>query len=244
MIKRFFGFIVFSAVMMGGAVVASAQDPHSPGVPGGSMGGGGMRMQFQMPTFADLDKNKDKKLSRDEVPSQFPQPFFDRLDENKDSFIDEEEWNRMMSRGRSGGGGERMMMGGPRLGESLTKFLDGNSDTKVSREEFARVSELFDRLDTDKNGDLSQEELNGFMRAVNEAQNQATGDVDVNRAFQNMDKNKDGKITADETTEQMFRNLDINKDGLVPKEEAEQAIKKMAERSKAKATQASPPKNP
>ena len=201
-----------------------------------------MRMQMQMPTFADLDKNKDKKLSRDEVPPQFPQQFFDRMDENKDSFIDEEEWNRSMSRFRSGGGGgERVMMGGPRLGESLTKFLDGNSDTKVSREEFARVSELFDRLDTDKNGDLSQEELNGFMRAVNEAQNQATGGVDVSRLVQNLDKNKDGKISADETDEKTFRNLDINKDGTVTKEEAEQALKKIAERSK---SQASPPKNP
>jgi Ca2+-binding EF-hand superfamily protein len=233
----------FSAVMAGGAVAASAQEPPPPGSfpPGG---GGGMRMQqMQMPTFADLDKNKDKKLSRDEFPSQMPQQFFDRMDENKDGFVDETEWSNAMSRFRGGAGGERVMMGGPRLGESLTKFLDGNSDAKVSREEFARMTELFDRLDADKNGELSQEELNGFFRAVNEAQNQATGGVDVSRLVQNLDKNKDGKITADETDEKTFRNLDLNKDGAVTKEEAEQALKKIAEQSKAKSSQATTPKN-
>jgi Ca2+-binding EF-hand superfamily protein len=244
--KKLFGLVFSLVVMAGAAASANAQEPPPHGPPGGfPPGGGGMRMQMQMPSFADMDKNKDKKLSRDEVPSQFPQQFFDRLDENKDGFIDEPEWDRMQARFRSGGGGMRME--GPRWGESLTKLLDANSDSKVSREEFARMAELFDRLDQDKNGDLSQEELNGFMRAVSDAQHQATGDVDVNRAFQTMDKNKDGKITPDETTEQMFRNLDLNKDGSVPKEEAEQAIKKMAAMSKAKSgqsNQATTPKNP
>ena len=98
-----------------------------------------MRMQFQMPTFDELDKNKDKKVSRDEMPAQFPAQVFDRVDSNRDGFVDEEEWNGMRARfgaGYSTGGGPG---GATRVGESMTKLLDGNADAKVSREEFAKI---------------------------------------------------------------------------------------------------------
>lgn len=229
MMKRFFGSLISVIVLASGAVVASAQDmpPQGP-PPGGPSPGGGMRMQFQMPNFADMDKNKDKKLSRDELPGQFPQQAFDRLDTNKDGFLDEEEWTAM--RARFGGPG-----GGPRFGETLTKFLDANGDGKVSKDEFAKMLALFEGLDQDHNGDLSQEELNGFFRAVNEAQTQATGGVDAGNLFSKFDKNKDGKITSDEMTEEKtFKALDLNKDGSIPRDEAEQALKQIAERAKQK----------
>ncbi|HKP85076.1 MAG TPA: EF-hand domain-containing protein [Blastocatellia bacterium] len=224
--KRLFGLIFSLIVMAGGARFASAQDMPPQGPPPG--GGGGMRMQFQMPSFAEMDKNKDKKLSRDEMPAQFPAQAFDRVDTNKDGFVDEEEWNAMRSRfGGPGGGG--------RFGESLTKYLDANHDGKVSRDEFAKMISLFDTLDQDHNGDLSQEELNGFFRAVNEAQTQATGGVDAGSLFTKYDKNKDGKITPDEMTEERtFKALDLNKDASVTREEAEQALKQIAERAKQK----------
>ena len=226
--KRFFGLVFSLAMIAGGAQSASAQDQPPGPPPGGAPGG--MRMQFQMPSFADLDKNKDKKLSRDEMPGQFPPQLFDRLDENKDGFVDEEEWGRMRSRF---GGGDGMR--GPALGERFVKFMDANHDGKISREEFAKVEQLFDTLDQDHNGDLSQEELNGFFRALNEAQTQATGGVDANSLFTKFDKNKDGKLTADEMTEERtFKALDLNKDGSVTREEAEQALKQIADRARAK----------
>src|SRR4051812_3405839 len=122
--KRFFGLFFSLAVLAGGAATASAQDAPPPTGGGGGyqQGGGGMR--FQMPSFADLDKNKDKKLSRDEMPSQFPPQAFDRIDENKDGFIDEEEWGRMRSRFSGGEGGTR----GPNIGERFMKFMDANHD--------------------------------------------------------------------------------------------------------------------
>src|SRR5207253_9998046 len=71
--------------------------------------------------------------------------------------------------------------------------------------------------------------------AANEAQNQATGGVDVTNLFTKFDKNKDGKLTADEVTdERTFKALDLNKDGSVTRDEAETALKQMAERAKAK----------
>jgi Ca2+-binding EF-hand superfamily protein len=221
--------VIFStiAILLGVTAAASAQDMPPQGQPPGGGGGGGMR---QMPQFADLDKNKDKKISKDEWPSQMPQQFFDRLDTNHDGFIDETEWSAM--RQRFGGGG-------PRLGESMGKFLDANKDGKVSRDEFAKMLTLFDLLDTNHDGELTQEEMNGFSRALNtaqtEAQNQATGGVDVTNLFTKFDKNKDGKLTPDEVTdERTFKALDLNKDGVVTRDEAETALKQLAERAKAR----------
>ena len=195
-------------------------------------------MQFQMPSFADLDKNKDKKISKDEFPPQFPPQMFDRVDANHDGSIDEEEWKAMtaqFSGGGRGGGGERMMVAGSRIGESISKLLDANNDGKVSREEFAKIVSLFDTLDKDHNGDLSQEEMNGFSRAVNEVQAQATGGVEVNNLFEKYDKNKDGKITAEEFgNERLFKSMDLNKDGEVTRAEADTALKQLKKASDAK----------
>jgi Ca2+-binding EF-hand superfamily protein len=232
--KRFMGMVIFIAVCAGSAL-AQDQPPGPP--PGGFGGGGGMR-NFQFPTFGELDKNKDKKLSRDEFPQQFAQ-MFDRIDTNHDGFIDEEEWNAMRSRMAGGG-----MGGGPRLGESITKLLDADHDGKVSRDEFAKILSLFDILDKDHDGKLSQEELNGFFRAFNEAQTQATGGVELNNLFEKYDKNKDGKITAEEIgNERIFKSLDLNKDGVVTREEADTALKQMKKASEAKKAQSPQPNN-
>ena len=239
--KRVFGIVFSLTVLMGGAVAASAQDVPVPPPSGGF--GGGRQMMVQMPTFADLDKNKDKKLTKDEFPSQMPPQFFDRMDANRDGSVDEEEWKAAMGQfGAGGRPGERMMVNGPRLGESLGKLLDGNADTKVSREEFAKIVSLFDALDKDHNGELTTEEMNGFFRAVNEVSNEATGGVEVTSLFEKNDKNKDGKITAEEMgNERAFKSLDLNKDGEVTRGEADTALKQLKKASEAKKTATAQP---
>jgi len=232
--KRFFGLLMLIFLAAGGAF---AQDPPPMPPAGGFVTGGGQTRQFQLPSFADMDKDKDKKISREEFPGNFPSQMFDRLDANHDGFIDEEEWNAMRSRFSGGGGG-------PRTGESLTKFLDADHDGRVSRDEFAKILSLFDTLDKDHNGELSQDELNGFFRAVNEAQAQATGGVEVNNLFEKFDKNKDAKITAEEMgNEKTFKALDLNKDGFITREEADTALKQLKKASEAKKAQAPPPNN-
>jgi Ca2+-binding EF-hand superfamily protein len=236
--SKFFGLVFTIALIAGGASIASAQDAPPPPPPG--FGGGQRVMQFQMPTFADLDKNKDKKISKDEFPSQFPPQAFDRFDTNHDGSIDEEEW-KAMTAGFGGGRGDRMMVTGPRIGETMTKLLDANSDGQVSREEFAKIVTLFDVLDKDHNSQLSQEELNGFFRVINEAQTQATGGVEVNNLFEKYDKNKDNKITAEEFgNERLFKSLDLNKDGEVTRAEADTALKQLKKASDAKKAAPSP----
>ena len=237
--KRIFGSLTLFVVMLAGGVVASAQDPQQTPPPGGGRGGQGPR--FQMPTFAEMDKNKDKKLSKDEM-AQMPPQMFDRMDENKDGFIDEEEFNNRRG-GRMGGGPGGG--GGPRLSESLVKFLDANQDSRVTREEFGRISQVFDALDADHNGELSTEELNRFSAAVAELQNQSTGGIDVQNLFAAYDKNKDGKLTADEMAghDREFKGLDLNKDGSVTRDEAAQAIKQLTDSSRQK-NQTTPPQAP
>ena len=234
--KRVFELALSMAVIIGGGAAALGQD-HVPVPPPPGFGGGGQqRMMMQFPQFADLDKNKDKKISKDEFPSQFPAQMFDRLDTNRDGAIDEEEWKTMMAQfGAGGRPGERMMVQGPRIGESLTKLLDGDTDSKVTREEFAKIVSLFDTLDKDHNGELSLEELNAFSRGVTEASNEATGGVEVSSLFEKNDKNKDGKITAEEMgNERAFKGLDLNKDGEVNRAEADTALKQLKKASEAR----------
>ncbi|HYP29446.1 MAG TPA: EF-hand domain-containing protein [Blastocatellia bacterium] len=219
--KKLFGAVNIMLVIAAGAVVAAAQDMPPQGQDGPPQG----RTRFQMPSFADMDKNKDKKLARDEFPGQMPSQFFDRMDENKDGFVDEEAWNRSRNRMTTGST--------QRLSDILTKFMDSDTDSKISREEFARITQLFDALDKDKSGDLNKEEMGRFFQALNEVQAQATGGVEVNSLFEKYDKNKDGKIIAEEMgNERTFAALDLSKDGSVTKEEAEQALKQLASRSR------------
>jgi Ca2+-binding EF-hand superfamily protein len=224
--KKMFAGIITSAVIFGCAVSVAAQDMPPP--PGGF--GGGQRMQMQMPTFADLDKNKDKKISKDEAPPQMGQ-FFDFIDTNKDGFLDEAEWTAIMN--RRGG------MGGPRLGESLLKLLDSNTDSSVSSEEFAGLEALFDKLDEDKSGALSMDELNRFLMVAMQRNQNPQGNPPGNPQgggnqmrfqgpppFADLDKNKDGKLVRGELPEMMaqgFERFDENKDGGVDEAEWKKA---------------------
>ena len=117
----------------------------------------------------------------------------------------------------------------------MVKYLDANHDGKVSREEFARVAQLFDAVDKNHDGALNAEELGGFYAAAGQAPTQATGGVDVDSLFTKYDKNKDGKIGPDELdNERLFKALDLNHDGVITRDEADQALRDMAARSKQK----------
>jgi Ca2+-binding EF-hand superfamily protein len=221
--KKIVQMFLTVTLLCGCAAMAAAQDAPPPPSPGGF--GGGRQMQMQMPQFADLDKDKDKKLSKKEFTSTMPEQAFDFIDANKDGFVDETEWNNAMNRFRGGQGG------GMRLGESLVKLLDSNTDSNVSSEEFANIESLFDNLDQDKSGDLTSDEMNRMMFAVMQRNNpqmqtpQGGGGRQMQMQppqFADWDKNKDGKIVRSEMPEQMAQNfdrIDDNKDGAVDEAE-------------------------
>lgn len=70
---------------------AAAPPPAAaPGGPAGSQPGG--PAGFKLPTFKELDKDGDGKLSREESPS----PWFDRIDANADGSLDPKEFKAAM----------------------------------------------------------------------------------------------------------------------------------------------------
>ncbi|HWB07807.1 MAG TPA: HlyD family efflux transporter periplasmic adaptor subunit [Pirellulales bacterium] len=98
---------------------------RGPGGPGGEgrgrgRGGPGGPGGFKPPTFKELDKDGDGKITREENPS----PFFDRQDTNGDGVVDREEFKTSMDRfkkmmeermkeGGGGPGGPGGGFGGP-----------------------------------------------------------------------------------------------------------------------------------
>src|SRR5260370_22223104 len=97
--KKPYMALFFASLMAASAMAASAQD-SPPQDRQGPPGEG--RQRFQMPSFAEMDKNKDGKISRDEWKG--PAQIFDRIDTNHDGFIDQAEYDQWQQRARVGGG--------------------------------------------------------------------------------------------------------------------------------------------
>ena len=66
----------------------------------GNSGGAGQRGGFRE-ALQQADKNKDGKISKEEMPERM-QPFFDRMDRNSDGFITTDEMQGGRTRGRGG----------------------------------------------------------------------------------------------------------------------------------------------
>lgn len=151
--------------------------------PGGGRGegrGGGER-EATGPTAAELqetlmafDKNKDGRLSRDEVPERM-QGMFDRGDTNKDGFLTPDEIVKLAAiqaapsdggrgegRGEGRGGGRGEGRGGPGRGiggDPAFNALDTDRDGTISAEEINHASASLRTLDKNGDGQLTEEEV-------------------------------------------------------------------------------------
>ncbi|MBT5124163.1 MAG: hypothetical protein HOM32_06165 [Planctomycetaceae bacterium] len=135
----------------------------------------GQRPQFNpadmIKRIKESDKNKDGKITKDELPEQM-QRMFPRIDTNQDGAIDREELavmeKRMAQRGQGGqrpeGQPGQRPEGQPGQGRGLPPLpvlqaLDANHDGEISGDEIANAVKALKSLDKDGNGKLTMEEL-------------------------------------------------------------------------------------
>jgi Ca2+-binding EF-hand superfamily protein len=166
--------------------------------------------------FKSLDKDGDGKVSKDEFDG--PEARFAQLDADKDGFITQREANQ----------------GAANAVENLRKNfddMDKNSDGKLSAEEFTGPRPLFVRVDTDKDGFITKEEVAKAPTRPNAApasakpkataaepsKKEAPANGGGGKRIKAMDKDGDGKVSRAEFTgpPRMFDRLDLNHDGVL-----------------------------
>ena len=99
--------------------------------------------------FDSADTNGDGVITREEFHAA-RERLFARLDRNGDGFIDKDDMSGRLA---------RRQKAQERLAELVTQ-LDKDGDGRVSRSEFVEgPTPLFDRADTDHNGELSEDEV-------------------------------------------------------------------------------------
>ncbi|MCI0349394.1 MAG: EF-hand domain-containing protein, partial [Acidobacteriales bacterium] len=95
--------------------------------------------------------------------------------------------------------------------DRMLKRLDKNSDGKISRDEWIKKSQAFDRLDLDHDSFLTADEAKSAFRQRAERGESAT------KAFAAMDKSNDGQVSRDEWTgkPKLFDRLDLDHSGAI-----------------------------
>ena len=145
--------------------------------------------------FANLDHNRDGRLSRSEWHAS--RALFTRVDADRDGFISRAEFlgDAAVDQDRE-----------DRFGD-----LDVNRDRRVTQDEWHGSRAVFDALDGNHDGVLTRQEAEGSGW---------TGDRDE---FGSVDVNRDGAITPDEWhwNQAGFRLLDTNRDNRLTRREFE-----------------------
>lgn len=156
---------IVGAILLSGSIALMAEGDQKPEKCGGKEKmGGGIEKRFEM-----MDKNTDGFVEKDEFKG--PPQIFDKIDADKDGKITKEEMkqhheNKKKEFDTDGDGQlsaqERENMQKKMMGKGIEeqfKRKDKNGDGFLDKSEFIGPPQVFDKLDEDKDGKLSMDEL-------------------------------------------------------------------------------------
>lgn len=160
--------------------------------------------------FKTLDKNSDGLLTREELGAE-KEALFNRLvtlgDKNEDGKLTREEFLAGVSpkpvessapqRGPQSRPGDRDQFPGP---QQMFERLDRDKNGKLTKEEMPepfrdRFAPIFEKLNKDS---LNAEEFSTALSILMERPDTQRGLPDEGQFFERLDKNQDGKVTLDE----------------------------------------------
>ena len=123
--------------------------------------------------YRQLDTNQDGKLTMSDAGQsnrRMLEQIFEMASKPTSGTVTRAEFQRVFERHRAGRGGEtpreRQPLPSPEERElpPLLRQLDGDHDERISRAELNRLNQLFDRLDTNRDGFLDREEMDAAAR--------------------------------------------------------------------------------
>ncbi|WP_160060908.1 EF-hand domain-containing protein [Psychromonas sp. L1A2] len=144
--------------------------------------------------FGSIDTNNDSKITKDEAKGRLAK-HFDKVDADANGLISTAEFAAL----------EKMHKG---KGNHKLDFaaIDTNNDSQITKDEAkGRLSKHFDKIDSDKNGVITQAELSE-MQKMHKGKGHKKGNKEV--SFAKLDVNSDGVITKDETKGRLAKHFD------------------------------------
>lgn len=170
-----------------------------------------VRQMARILVFEDYDKDRDGKLKGEELRTFL----FDRSDQNADGAITAEDFASVNERQRQQA--EKLLL------------LDRDGDGQVAFEEFRTPKVVLNRIDTDKDGAVTKQEIE-----PNAALLGGSGDPekDIDGFVERFDKDKDGKIARDEYSGpgRIFDRVDTDKDESLTRDEIAKFMQAAARR--------------
>lgn len=177
--------------------------------------------------FGKLDENADGKVTADEVPSPM---LLELADANGDGHVTLAEFQkvhlqRAMRRAKTSGAGDghrgNRRRGG--LNAGTLKRWDRDGDGKVSSDEFPGRDAMFERLDADGDGYLTEADIDARRKKDGAAKKKDAGPVTpkTGTVIERMDTDGDGRLHRAEFTGSAddWERLDRNGDGWITADE-------------------------